>query len=200
MTAYRAGSNAASDALSRIRGALPKPTYNANVPTSTVTWSDNGAGGSFEVSGANNYIAVYTPKNLTQAVVITATDNTNSKNISLTVTATLPLQPQVQFENELDIETKVKFARDMTPYFREDGTEQIGWTLGYDNRLTDAKAEMFTFWRGHRKVVPFYVIDVEGDLMNLVYFTSSIKSVFSGDGRWALAAGVRGAFTDTSAP
>lgn len=194
MTAYRAGSNAASGALSRIRGAVPSPTYTASGNTGLVTWDDNGAGGTFQVSGVNNVNAVYTPRNKTQNVVITATEGvvTTEDPLSLAVTATMPLQPQVGGEVEEDIETKVKFARDRTRYFREDGDIELAWAYGWDSRQDVDLAELRAFWRDHRKVVPFYLVDTEANILNHVWFTSSLKWVFRGANRWDIVGTFRG--------
>lgn len=189
---YRAGSLADSDAVSRVRGAIPNPNYTASSPASLVTWSDNGADGVFTTSGTNHEIASYIPRNKSQVITITATDSANSFDLTLTVFATLPLHPNVNYEVETDIETKIAFARDRTRYFREDGAEEISWVLGWDNRDKGAVDELRQFWLDHRKVVQFYIVDVESDIVNKVWFTSSIKHVPAGSNRFAMVASVKG--------
>lgn len=192
MTTYRAGSNAPGTALHRIRGALPKPLYTCNNPTGAVTWSDGGAGGTFAPSGVNNQNAIYTPKNKTQAVVISATDPANTKTIALTVFATVPVQPQFGFDVESDIETAIKFAKDRTRYFREDGDLEIGWVLAWDARPRDEFEELRQFWRDHRKINQLYMVDAESNILNKVWFTSSMKWVPAGANRFNLVASFRG--------
>jgi len=195
MTTYRAGSNAPVSYISRIRGAIPNPVYVAVGNTGLVTWNDGGAGGTFVLSGLNSTTASYTPKNKTQAVIITATDTVpNSATKNLSVFGTMPLQPQVGVETEWDIETKTKLARDRTRYFREDGGLEIGYVYGWDNRMLIDKNELIQFWLDHRKVLLFWAVDTEGALQNQVWFISSIKAVFAGANRWNMAAGVRGLY------
>lgn len=200
MTAYRAGSNAVSTAVSRVRGASPAPIYTAGSPSGTVSWSDGGAGGSFQLSGSGNSVAAYTPKNKTQVVTITATDASNSRQITLNVTATLPLYPQVGNELELDQETKIKKARDMTQYSREDGSPEVGYLLSWENRTGVDKTELMTFWYDHKKTKLFYYIDREGNLLTSVKFTSSFKAAFNGGDRFAMSAAIRGVYTGTVSP
>lgn len=204
MTVYRAGSNAPAGTLSRIRGALPNPTYTAVSPASPVTWSDNGAGGTFQVFSTNNEIAIYTPKNKTQLVVISAQDSGSTVTRNLTVFGTIPIQPQAGAEFELDVETKVKYARDRTRYSREEGAPEASWVWAWDNRTKADKAELMAFWYDHRKTNLFYMVDTEGDILNKVFFNSSFKAAFNGANKWAMSAAFRGVYeaitASTAAP
>lgn len=199
MTVYRAGSNAPVSAESRVRGAQPQPTFTANGYSGLVSWDDGGAGGTFAPFGVNNNSAVYTPKNKTQAVTIYATDSVNTHFVAITTFATVPLQPQVGFETEFDIDTKVKFAKDRTRYFREDGSVEVGWVLGWERRQTADKLELEQFWFDHRKVNQFYMVDVEGNIQNKVWFVSSLKSTYESNNRWSMAASVRGSYENIQA-
>lgn len=199
ITAYRAGSLASASSLYRIRGATPSPAFVAVSASGTVVWNDGGAGGSFILSGVGNSIASYSPANKTQAVVITAIDAANTVTRSLTVYGTLPVYPQIGYEMELDVDTKVKMARDRTRYFREDGALEAGWTFAWSEREKDQYLELMRFWRDHRKTKQFYLVDTEGDLLNLVWFNSSFKAIPSGANRWALSAAFRGVFQDVVA-
>jgi hypothetical protein len=173
---YRTGSSAGSAALSRIRGNFPMPNYTAVGAVSAVSWSDGGAGGAFLVSGTNNVNAVYRPANRTQAVTIAAQDTSGIYYRTLTVEGTQPLHPTIGFEKSLDVETKVSNSRAKVPYFKEIGQRELAWI----------------FWRAHRKVVPFWCVDAESQLINKVRFTSEIKSIPEGANRWNIAASVRG--------
>jgi hypothetical protein len=200
LTTYRAGSNAASTVLYRIRGATPSPQYTAIGYSGDVTWSDNGAGGSFVLSGTNDSVADYTPRNKTQAVTITATSGAGSINKALTVYGTMPIQPNTGAEFELDVETKIKKARDGTQYAREDYGEQCGWVFGWERREWLDRSELMNFWRDHKKSVQFYLVDTEGNLMNKVWFVSSFKAVFYGANVWAMSAAFKGKFENVGAP
>jgi hypothetical protein len=191
---YRAGSNAPEDALSRVRGAEPALQFTAVSPASAITWTDGGAGGLFTPSGANNAIAIYIPANRTQQAIVSATDSANTVSYTITIIATLPLHPQVGYETELDVETKIKKARDGTKYFREDGAMEMGWVMAWDNRERDDRNEMMEFWMYHRKVKEFYLVDLAGDSVNKVFFNSSIKSIPSHENRWAMSAGFVGVY------
>ena len=191
---YRAGSNAPLTALSRVRGATPALQFTAVSPSGTVSWGDNGAGGTFNLSGAGNSIADYVPANKTQVVLITATDGAGSVNYTVTIFATFPLYPQLGHETEMDVDTKIKKARDGTKYFREDGAIEMGWVMAWDNRLTVDRQEALDFWQYHRKVREFYLVDILGAMQNKVFFNSSIKSIGNGENRWALSAGFTGVY------
>lgn len=199
ITTYRAGSLAPSTALSRIRGASPNPVFTAVGHSGTTTWSDGGAGGVFDLSGSDNSVAAYTPANKTQSIVISATDGVNTKTYSLSVFATIPVYPQFGYEQELDVETKVKMARDRTRYFREDGEVEVSWVFAWSEREKDQYLELMRFWRDHRKVTQFYLVDTEGDLLNKVWFNSSFKAIASGANRWALSAAFKGILEDVDA-
>lgn len=194
MTAYRAGSNADAGALSRIRGALPLPVFTAVGYSGTVSWSDNGAGGDFALSGTDNSVAIYTPRNKTQSVTITALSGAGSVNRALAVTGTLPLHPQLGGEFELDVETKVKYARDRTRYAREDGVPESAWVFAWSDRENADRAELVEFWQDHRKTTQFYLVDIEANLLNRVWFNSSLKAVPEGVNRWAMSAAFRGVY------
>lgn len=195
MTAYRAGSNAPPSALYRGRPAFPAPRFVSNTPVGLVTWTDNGAGGTFVISGASQQFADYTPPNKTQNVTVTATDDANSLSLPISIYGTLPVYPQLGYEIELDVDTKTKKARDGTQYHREDGLPEIGWAFAWDNRQDDERSEMMEFWMKHRRIKPFYLIDVEGEIINLVKFTSSLKSAPNGANRWAMGASFRGFYS-----
>lgn len=199
MVVYRAGSNAPAGALHRIRGALPQPTFTAVAPASPVTWDDGGAGGTFAVSGVNNVNAIYTPRNKTQVVVIGAGDSGGTVTRNLTVFGTVPIQPQAGAEYELDVETKIKYARDRTRYSREEGSPEASWVWAWDNRSKADKAELMAFWFDHRKTTQFYMVDTEGDILNKVFFNSSFKAAFNGADRWAMSAAFRGVYEGITA-
>lgn len=196
---FRAGSNAPVSGLSRIRGETPGLIYTAVGHAAPVVWSDGGKGGSFQLSGANNSIAAYTPRNKSQAITITATDGTLVSR-ALQVWATMPVHPQVGAELDTDIETKVKTDRLGGEYLREDGGVILAWVYAWDNREDDEKDELRTFWLDHRKIVKFYMVDVEGNIMNKVRFNSSMKVAFNGAQRWALSAAFKGLNENTPAP
>lgn len=198
-TTYRAGSNAPADAKFRVRGALPLPQFTASGLEDLVSWSDNGAGGTFEVFSTFNEIAVYTPANKTQVVTITANDSDESGEYALTVFGTIPVHPQLGYEIELDAETKTKKAKDGTQYHREDEPPTMGWAYAWDNRMDDEHAEMRQFWFNHRRVTPFYLVDVEGDVLNRVKFVSALKSAPNGANRWAMGASFKGAYEGIAA-
>lgn len=195
MTQYRAGSNAPSSALHRVRGEEDKPVFTAVAPSSAVAWSDNDAGGTFEVSGSNNSIAVYTPANRSQTVQIAATDSGGTATRALTVWGTMPVLPQVEMKRAFDVETKEKKARgDGTRYAREEEPVQITYTLAWENRDDSSDSEMLQFWLHHRKVIQFYIVDREGALINKVWFNSAFEDIFHGAQRWGMAAQFKGAF------
>lgn len=189
---YRAGSTASDTAKSRIRGSLPYLEFTASGPNGTVTWGDGSAGGMFLVSGANDEVMNYIPRNQSKAITISATDGDGTIGRALTIEATFPIHPQVGFEGEIDIETKIKMAKDRTRYFREDGAEEVGWVFGFDARENDARMEIQTFWRDHRKVVPFWLIDTESDMMNRVWFISSFKWIVGGANKFNMVVGFKG--------
>jgi hypothetical protein len=197
---YRQGSLAPAGYLNRIRGGVPELYYTAAGNSGAVTWTDGGAGGTFQVSGSNNVNAIYKPRNKTQFVSVRATDATAAFGVkALTVEATMPVQPQVGGEMEIDRETKVKRAKDRTPYFREEGANIIRWQFAWDAREKNQAEELREFWLDHRKVVPFWLVDTEGNLMNKVWFNSSYKTAFQGANRWAMAAMFEGEFTNLQA-
>jgi hypothetical protein len=198
MTAYRAGSNAASDALYRIRGATPKPIFTATAPSGTVTWGDGGAGGSFSPATGNT--STYTPANQTAAVVISAVDGANTSTRPLTVFGTMPVQPQFGFQTELDIETKVKMALDRTRYFRESGSLEMAWVMEWTRRQLDEVTELRAFWAWHRKSKQFYLVDVESNIMNLVWYVTSYPAIPKGGNNWDMTASFRGVYQGVSAP
>jgi hypothetical protein len=200
-TVYRAGSTANDGAKHRIRRAQPDLEFTAVAHSGAVVWDDGAANGMFLIplGAPDDSIAIYIPENKTQNVTISATDGVNTVSYSLTTFGTIPLQPQVNFESELDQETKMKFARDRTRYFREDGSEEQAWTLAFDAREQDAKAELLAFWRAHRKVVPFWIIDTENDTMNKVWFVAPYKWVTAGGNRFNMIVAVRGVFSDLEA-
>ncbi len=190
-TTFRAGSNASGTATSRIRATTPALVFSGG----SGTWSDGGAGGTFSpTSGASS---TYTPANKTQAVVVASV---GAGTYSIQIYGTLPLYPQIGGEIEWDVETKIKKARDLTPYFREDGPAEMGFVYGWANREKIDVQEMRDFWLAHRKVLPFYVIDPEIGNMNLCYFISSIKATLSTAGTWAISAGVKGFYQNVASP
>ncbi len=106
----------------------------------------------------------------------------------------MPLQPQVGAELELDIETKIKKDRLGGRYSREDGGVVVKWVFAWDNRQDDEKDELMEFWFDHRKTQQFYMVDVEGNIINKVWFNSSIKRAFNGAQRWAMSAAFEGMY------
>ncbi len=203
MTVYRAGSNAASLALSRVRGSVTKPQFTAVSPSGTVVWRDedeNGfpAGGTFVLSGSGNRTATYTPNNRSQIVQVKATDAVNTVSRQITIFGTLPLYAQFGYKVELDVETKIKYAKDRTPYFREDGLPEISWVFEFNNRAKEDVSELMQFWANHRKVLPFYLVDPELNLLNQVFFTSSWTSSPLGGNRNNMAASFKGQYDGLS--
>lgn len=153
-----------------------EPVFDAAGNTGVVSWSDNGAGGVFTPIDANS--ASYTPANKTQVVTITGTDSgaggTGSK--TLDVAATFPLNGNWNSEGEIDRETTVQKARGGEDYSREE--EQTTFSQQIDclgRRVADEGAALLAFWRFHRKVFPFYYLDVDTGELQRVKFTSGVR-------------------------
>lgn len=176
-----------------IAGEQPLPHYTSTGQTGTVTWSDNGAGGTF--NPAQGAQTDYTPANKTQAIVITATDSGAGGNgtKALDVKATFPLQPNVDYEVELDDDTKESFARDKSRTTRTDGPAFEARRLELLARHKPQHTELRAFWLFHRKTIAFYYQDVETDLLYLVNFNSGLKARPKGAARVDMSVIVKGA-------
>lgn len=179
-TVYRAGS-LSSDPESRVRGESPALQFSGG----SGAWSDGGAGGTF--SPSSGATATYTPANRTQSVIIS-----NSGTYTIQIYGTLPIYAQVGFDTEYDVDTKIKKSRTGKIYSREDGDPETEWMFGWEDRDLTQRNELAAFWKWHRKIRDFYVIDSEAAFRNLVRFTTSMKFKGYGSNRWAAAAGVKG--------
>lgn len=166
-----------------VKGETPLPQITATDNDGEITWSDGGKGGRFTFIDGQNVL--YEPANKTQIVTITATDSSNSATASLTVFGTFPLYPNKGFEIEYDeTGTKKKTARDGTPYFSEQGRDQITWKLPMNRRLLDEAKEVWEFLTFHRRTKLFWVYDQERKLMNQVRRVSSLPQQFEGANSW----------------
>lgn len=170
---HRAGST--SSGKHYVPGEVVLPHYSVTGTTGTVTWSDGGAGGTF--NPATGTATDYTPANKTQSVIIQASDSGAGgvDTQALDVTATFPIHPNVDYEVELDNDTKESFARDKSRTTREDGPAQEARRLELLARHKVELVELRAFWLFHRKIISFYYQDVETDLLYIVIFNSGLK-------------------------
>lgn len=166
-----------------VKGETPLPQITAVDNFDEITWSDGGKGGKFTLIDSQNVL--YQPANRTQIVTISAFDGTNTDTASLTVFGTFPLYPHKGYEIEYDeTGTKKKTARDGTPWFSEQGKDQITWKLPMNRRLLDEAREVWDFLVFHRRTKLFWVYDQERKLMNQVRRVSSLPQQFEGVNSW----------------
>ena len=166
-----------------INGESPVPHYSAAGQTGAVTWSDGGAGGTFNPAVGTE--TDYTPANKTRSIIITATDSgaggVGTK--ALSVKATFPLEPNRGFDIDTDDDTKESFARDKSRTTRQDGPVLERRALELLGRLiATERAELRTFWLWHRKTIPFYFKDnATGELVANCTHDSGLKQQVSPD-------------------
>lgn len=177
-----------------VTGDAVRPLLSATGATGTVTFSDGGAGGTFETVSTTS--AYYNAPNQSRQVVITGTDSgaggMGTKTIQ--IYGTFPLQPNRGFETTFDNETKMRRARGGTRYFREDYVTEIALSIACERRGKDETKALRDFWARHRKVVPFYYFDVTTDVLAFVRFESGLVIRFESACWWTLTAGVKGDF------
>jgi len=191
---YRAGSQ-------WVDGDLVFPIVTATAgATGTVNWSDGGKGGTFQ--GLSSTSAAYIPANKSQSVIITGLDTGagGSGTVAIQVSGTFPLQPNLGYETQLDSDTKMARARGGTRYFREDYPQEVALSLSCERRSRPEMEAAREFWRFHRKVTPFYYLDIETGMLNLVRFESAISYKFDGAQWWSMTFAVRGDYQNTLEP
>jgi hypothetical protein len=176
------------------------PIVSATGATGVVNWTDTGAGGTFQL--LSNTSAIYLPADRTQQVTVTGVDTGagGSGSTTIQVTATFPLQPTRGYETQLDRDTKLHRARGGTRYFREDYDTEVALNLSMDTRSRDETLALRDFWNFHRKITPFYYLDVETGMLNLVRFESAISYKFDGAAAWDLSVAVRGDYQNAVEP
>ena len=152
------------------------PHYSSAGQTGAVTWSDGGAGGTF--NPAIGPETDYTPLNRTQAIVITATDSgaggQGTKNLA--VNATFPLQPNKAYGLDTDNDTKESKARDGSRTTREDGPAYESRQLEFLGRYKTERTELRAFWLFHKKTITFYYSDaVTNELIANCWHDSGLR-------------------------
>jgi hypothetical protein len=152
------------------------PVFSAVGAAGVVSWADNGAGGAFTTLSSTS--ASYRPPNETQVVTITGNDGggNGSGFRTLDVSATFPLTGNWNSEGELDRETTEQRARGGTQYFREEEKDTFSQQIDCLGRgVATEGAALLAFWRFHRKVLPFYFLDVDTGELQKVRFTSAVR-------------------------
>lgn len=156
---------------SRIVGESPYPNYTANGVVGALTWSDNGAGGYFAITGANE--VNYVPPNETRSVVITADDDGAPVSVTLEVVGSFPMRWAFGYDADVTDNTKVSYAEDDTPYFLEKGVPKESFSIKVLGCARADSALVVAFFKYHRLSREFYLVDPEINQILLVRFDSN---------------------------
>lgn len=180
---YRAGSE-------WVPAELVEPLLTATGNTGAVSWSDGGAGGTFDVQSSTT--AYYTPANKTQVVTITGTDSLGNSETTIDIMGTFPLAETLGNEGGLERVTTEQRAVGGEKYYREEYDTEFETQLDCLGRQSDEVTALQAFWRHHRKINPFYYIDLETGVEQIVRFTSGLKWKRDGGDSTSLYCNVKG--------
>jgi hypothetical protein len=183
---YRSGSAFSSIVDYHVAPEVGLPILEATSVTGTAAASDLGAGGTFDLIGANQW--TYTPANKSQSVTLRVTDDVETDDKTLAVTATLPMMPDTPFEWDTPSNSKVIVAKDFSPRFRIAPKRGYVANLSFTRRTIMDVSVMKTFEQFHDINKEFYFVDPEIEQTILVRFDSSVKVRTAGGNDFAFSA------------
>lgn len=161
------------------------------VPTFTADRSVNWTTDSGVVAPLVGVSTVLTAVNQTRVVTVTGVSGGNSGSLSIQVYATFPVQPNYGYEIEWDDKTLMSIAEDQTVIARIKSPDKRSWQLQFPNRPLTEYNTLKNFWSYHRKVIPFYYLDLAIAELKLCRFDSGLRTTPVGPDQFSMTCVVK---------